>query len=369
MRARSMFFISRGSACVMKGGTVLATLTEGNYFGELGLLTDAPRSSDVVAMTNLMLMALSADDFNHLLSRHPRARERIENVAEQRVQQQRLASQREATRQRLQDGGASPDTATRPHAYEHRRRSSFFETVGLSFVKKYRCEGGGSPDAPTAPTPSPARGRQKHSSISADISCDYIGGQGGSPVRPARAASLMCAPHPGAAPYAVTNSGDDSFVAERSRSLCDQRQQHALQQPRYVAIRRRPSVSLEGGASMPTSSSPTAALSRLGAMGNGGSGGPSASYHPPGPLLDGSSSGGDTNALLASQGHKIDLLTERINDLATAVAALVAGKHGGAGGPISLTTPEAERQRHDEPGSWLSRLLPPPSGSNGGPTA
>ena len=77
-----MFFVKRGQVLVRKGGSLIATLKEGQYFGELALLTDRPRSTDVLALTDIILLALSRDDFEEVLELFPDSRFRIEAAAE-----------------------------------------------------------------------------------------------------------------------------------------------------------------------------------------------------------------------------------------------------------------------------------------------
>jgi CRP-like cAMP-binding protein len=86
--ATRMFFINRGIASVVRsGGDRIATLREGDYFGELALLVNSPRTSDVVAETDLLLQALSVDDFKAVMEGHPVAKAHIEAVAEKRRRQ------------------------------------------------------------------------------------------------------------------------------------------------------------------------------------------------------------------------------------------------------------------------------------------
>ena len=80
-----MYFIKRGVAQVGKGDTVFATFREGDYFGEVALLTDQPRTASVIAVTDLMLLSLSCADLETVLAMFPAARARIETAAEERV--------------------------------------------------------------------------------------------------------------------------------------------------------------------------------------------------------------------------------------------------------------------------------------------
>lgn len=80
-----MYFIKRGVAQVGKGATVFATFREGDYFGELALLTDQPRTASVIAVTDLMLLSLSCVDLEAVLAVFPVARMRIEAAANDRL--------------------------------------------------------------------------------------------------------------------------------------------------------------------------------------------------------------------------------------------------------------------------------------------
>ncbi len=81
--ADAMYFIAGGSVTVKRGGTVV--LQEGEFFGEMGLLTDQPRTADVVANGYCHLLSLGKRDFNRLLKARPELRVEIEAVARQRL--------------------------------------------------------------------------------------------------------------------------------------------------------------------------------------------------------------------------------------------------------------------------------------------
>ena len=50
---------------------ILAMLSPTEYFGEMALLDDAPRSADVVAMVPTSVLVISKQKFNQWLLRHP----------------------------------------------------------------------------------------------------------------------------------------------------------------------------------------------------------------------------------------------------------------------------------------------------------
>ena len=65
------YLIVEGSAEVTHGGEILATLKKGNFFGEMALLDEAPRSADVVALEETTCIALRKWDLKGIISRDP----------------------------------------------------------------------------------------------------------------------------------------------------------------------------------------------------------------------------------------------------------------------------------------------------------
>jgi CRP-like cAMP-binding protein len=63
--------ILTGQAEASVGGTPVATLGPGAYFGEMSLLDGKPRSATVRATSDLQTLVIPSWDFNHLLDQHP----------------------------------------------------------------------------------------------------------------------------------------------------------------------------------------------------------------------------------------------------------------------------------------------------------
>ena len=83
-RGDSMFFISAGEVEVELRPKPV-TLTGGEFFGELAMLTGRRRSADVVAQGLCHLLVLEGRDFRKLAKELPELREQIGQIAEQRL--------------------------------------------------------------------------------------------------------------------------------------------------------------------------------------------------------------------------------------------------------------------------------------------
>ncbi|HET9203293.1 MAG TPA: cyclic nucleotide-binding domain-containing protein [Acidimicrobiia bacterium] len=60
-----------GKVKVVRGGRNVATLGPGEFFGEMALVDDAPRSASVVADTELNTLVISKWEFRPLVKSHP----------------------------------------------------------------------------------------------------------------------------------------------------------------------------------------------------------------------------------------------------------------------------------------------------------
>ncbi len=80
----SMYFIAAGEVTVQLPNFQV-TLKEGDFVGEMGLISDSPRSADVVSDGYSHLLALYRKDFRALLDKRPAVRGEIEAMAARRV--------------------------------------------------------------------------------------------------------------------------------------------------------------------------------------------------------------------------------------------------------------------------------------------
>jgi voltage-gated potassium channel len=83
---RHMYFISRGMVEIIApdGHTVLDTLTDGGFFGEVALLFSQPRNASARAVDYCDLYTLDKDTFDHVLARYPDFAAQIKKEAEKR---------------------------------------------------------------------------------------------------------------------------------------------------------------------------------------------------------------------------------------------------------------------------------------------
>jgi CRP-like cAMP-binding protein len=80
-----MYFIQEGIVdIVMSNGEVATSLSDGSYFGEICLLTNARRVASVRAETYCNVFSLSVNQFNTVLDMYPLMRKTMETVAAER---------------------------------------------------------------------------------------------------------------------------------------------------------------------------------------------------------------------------------------------------------------------------------------------
>jgi CRP/FNR family transcriptional regulator, cyclic AMP receptor protein len=65
------FVIEQGNATVSIGGEVVRTLGPEDWFGEIALIDDGPRTATIVAGTDLVCRGLTAWEFRPFVQEHP----------------------------------------------------------------------------------------------------------------------------------------------------------------------------------------------------------------------------------------------------------------------------------------------------------
>jgi voltage-gated potassium channel len=83
-RGDALYFLASGVVEVRDNGATVC-LYERDYFGEMALLANAPRSATVVAARVTDLLVLEAEDFYQIVSRTPGLRVKMEEAARQRA--------------------------------------------------------------------------------------------------------------------------------------------------------------------------------------------------------------------------------------------------------------------------------------------
>jgi CRP-like cAMP-binding protein len=87
----AVYFIESGWVKVRRhmddGFVTLAILGRGDFFGEMAILDESPRSTDVVAMTAVKVLSISAQRFIQTLFKDPQLHHRLLQLMVQRLRQ------------------------------------------------------------------------------------------------------------------------------------------------------------------------------------------------------------------------------------------------------------------------------------------
>jgi CRP-like cAMP-binding protein len=82
--ANELYVIEEGTAKVVRDEQYLDELGPGDFFGEMGVVDDAPRNAHVVAITPMTLMILSGAALRELQREEPKLARQISSTIEQR---------------------------------------------------------------------------------------------------------------------------------------------------------------------------------------------------------------------------------------------------------------------------------------------
>jgi hypothetical protein len=82
------YIVTEGEVAVLKDSRPVASLEQGDFFGEIALLRDVSRTASVTALTNVRLYALERDDFLEAVTGHPLSAEAAGKVTCARLDDQ-----------------------------------------------------------------------------------------------------------------------------------------------------------------------------------------------------------------------------------------------------------------------------------------
>jgi CRP-like cAMP-binding protein/Fe-S-cluster-containing hydrogenase component 2 len=83
--ADALFLIESGQVTIEQGDLTIATLNEGDFFGEIALLNSQPHLADVRALTPTAVLALPGAEFHQLIASRPDLEAQLRAVIEQRM--------------------------------------------------------------------------------------------------------------------------------------------------------------------------------------------------------------------------------------------------------------------------------------------
>jgi CRP/FNR family transcriptional regulator, cyclic AMP receptor protein len=84
-RGREFFVLLTGEAEVTKNGRRINTMKAGDFFGEIALVTQMPRTATVTATTDVRVLVITERDFNALLKRSPEVGRSVAEALAERV--------------------------------------------------------------------------------------------------------------------------------------------------------------------------------------------------------------------------------------------------------------------------------------------
>ena len=82
---REFFVLLEGEADVSQDGRSINTLGAGDFFGEIALVEDVPRTATVTATTPVRVLVITDRAFRQLLEKHPELQRKVLVALAQRV--------------------------------------------------------------------------------------------------------------------------------------------------------------------------------------------------------------------------------------------------------------------------------------------
>ena len=84
---REFFVLLEGEADVTKGDKSINTMHEGDFFGEIALVTKMPRTASVTATTDVRVLVITDRDFRMLLDHSPQLQLKVLEALAERLAQ------------------------------------------------------------------------------------------------------------------------------------------------------------------------------------------------------------------------------------------------------------------------------------------
>jgi CRP/FNR family cyclic AMP-dependent transcriptional regulator len=84
-RGREFFVLLEGEADVTKGDKSINTMREGDFFGEIALVTQMPRTASVTATTDVRVLVITERDFGALLKHSPEVSRGVAEALAERI--------------------------------------------------------------------------------------------------------------------------------------------------------------------------------------------------------------------------------------------------------------------------------------------
>jgi CRP-like cAMP-binding protein len=84
-RGREFFVLLKGEAEVRRGGERINTMKEGDFFGEIALVTKMPRTATVTATSDVDVLVITERDFDSLLKKSPEIGRSVAEALAERI--------------------------------------------------------------------------------------------------------------------------------------------------------------------------------------------------------------------------------------------------------------------------------------------
>jgi len=74
---REFFVLVEGRVDVSRKGNSIDTMQSGDFFGEVALVSDAPRNATITALTRIVTLVITERDFRRLLAESPEIQRKV----------------------------------------------------------------------------------------------------------------------------------------------------------------------------------------------------------------------------------------------------------------------------------------------------